>query len=113
MQILLLMGLVLSSNDSLDIIPPFDDLLRGDASNDGQVNVADPVYISAFLFQGGNAPSCMDAADANDDGAVNNTDVVYLYSFLFTGGPRPPAPYPYCGQDTTQDNLNCLSSACP
>jgi hypothetical protein len=89
------------------------EVLRGDGNNDTHVNISDPIYINNFLFYGGNAPPCMDAADANDDGAVNSSDVVYLYSFLFSGGPKPPAPYPSCGHDPSSDSLSCNNSACP
>jgi hypothetical protein len=89
------------------------DLLRGDANVDMQVDIADPILIGEYLFQGGPAPPCMSAADANDDGQVDNTDAVYLYTFLFMGGPRPPQPYPNCGGDPTQDDLHCEWSSCP
>jgi hypothetical protein len=91
---------------------PDEEVLRGDANNDGMVSVSDPTYIQNFLFEGGNTPPCMTAADANDDGQVDNSDAVYLYEFLFLGGSNPPAPYPYCGSDPTQDQLTCATSAC-
>ncbi len=88
------------------------EILRGDANNDTTINTSDPVYISSFLYQGGNAPPCKDAADVNDDGSLDNSDVIYLYQFLFMGGSPPASPYPYCDLDTTSDDLDCLNSAC-
>jgi len=85
---------------------------RGDANNDMQVNGSDPIFINSWLFSGGPAPSCIDAADANDDGQVNMSDSVYLNNFLFMGGPAPPPPYPSCGTDPTSDSLTCVDSAC-
>jgi len=83
---------------------------RGDANEDGQVNVSDPVYLLSWLFQGGQAPPCVDAADANDDGSVNMSDGVYLNSWLFSTGPQPPQPGPStCGEDPTIDSLSCDS----
>jgi len=87
---------------------------RGDANNDGNVNISDPVYISNFLFQGGPDISCYDAADANDSGTVDVSDIVFLYSYLFQGGAAPPNPGPTtCGPDPTSDSIGCLSTICP
>lgn len=90
----------------------FDIFLRGDANNDSAVDISDPSFIYSYLFQGGPAPSCMDAADANDDGRVDISDAVYLGEFLYQGGPPPPPPFPGCGTDPTSDNLGCNSSHC-
>ncbi len=84
---------------------------RVDANADGAVNLSDPVAILAYLFQGGDAPSCLQAADSDDDGAVNLTDAVVALSFLFQGGARPPAPFNGCGEDRTPDTLGCESYA--
>ena len=106
--------LTLCGGSSLAFIPPFDELLRGDASNDSVVDIVDPIYIQNYLFHGGDTPACLDAADANDDGQVDNSDATYLYQFLYLGGSPPPAPYPYCGLDQTDntENLTCDDSAC-
>jgi hypothetical protein len=80
--------------------------VRGDANEDGVVDVADPVYTLSFLFSSGPG-ICLDAMDANDDGLVNIADAVYKLSFLFSGGPAPPAPYPGMGADPTADPLGC------
>jgi len=89
------------------------DFIRGDANNDGRVDIADGIYINGWLFYGGPAPVCMDAADANDDGGINLSDQIYLNTWLLMGGPAPPAPGPYtCGSDPTPDNLFCDNSTC-
>jgi hypothetical protein len=95
-----------------NVNPPFPDIMRGDANNDSRVDGSDPIYINYWLFQGGLAPPCLDAADANDDGRVDLSDSSYLNSYLFMGGPMPPAPFPGCGQDPTSDSLSCNNSAC-
>ena len=87
-------------------------ILRGDVNNDSSVNSSDPIYLLAFLYQGGNSPPCMDAADVNDDGYVDGSDVIYLNNFLYLGGPAPYSPYPYCGHDPSSDSLTCSNSAC-
>ncbi|MBI4583696.1 MAG: hypothetical protein HY717_06710 [Planctomycetes bacterium] len=90
-----------------------DIILRGDANNSGLVSAADANYINNYLFSGGPAPSCMDAADANDDGQVDISDSIYLMEWLYSGGPPPPAPGPFnCGQDPTSDSLTCVNSSC-
>lgn len=97
--------------------PDFGDLInfRGDANNDQSINTTDIVYISNYLYSGGDEPPCMNQADVNDDGAVNNSDPVYLGNWLFSGGPPPPAPgpyNPYCDPDTTLPNPGCLNPSC-
>jgi hypothetical protein len=99
------------SNTGFSINNGFD-ILRGDANNDGQVNISDSIAINNWLFNGGSQPPCMDAADVNDDGRVDVSDSAYLNTFLFQGGPPPAPPYPNCGQDPTFDYLTCSSSAC-
>jgi hypothetical protein len=100
-------------NSSSAFIPGVDeDLLRGDVNNDGRVDMADSVAIQAFLYQGGAAPTCMDAADVNDDGRVDNTDPICLMTYLFMGGSRPAAPFPACGPDPTADSVHCQHSNC-
>jgi hypothetical protein len=63
---------------------------RGDANNDGIVNVSDAVYIINYVFGGGAAPQ-PDAlvGDANCTGTVNVTDASYIIAFVFSGGPAP------------------------
>ena len=88
------------------------DIVRGDANNNAAVATDDATTINNYLFSGGPAPPCMDAADANDDGAVDISDSIYLMTFLQQGGPAPPAPYPSCGNDPTSDSLTCVNSQC-
>jgi len=88
--------------------------LRADANANGGVDIADPTALLNFLFLGGVAPPCPDAADANDSGALDLSDAVYTLTFLFLGGPPPPAPYPECGIDPTPDGLGaCVFVPCP
>ena len=63
--------------------------LRGDATGDGLINVADVVRIINYLFRNGDPPSPMEAGDANCDGIVNIADVVYLVNYLYRGGDAP------------------------
>jgi hypothetical protein len=80
---------------------------RGDANGEGNVEIADSVFIYNYLFSNGLRPECMDAADANNSGGLNLSDVQYITNFLFQGGPAPPPPFPGCGFDPTDDCLSC------
>ena len=79
---------------------------RGDSNFDGDLDISDPISLLNYLFIGGEAPSCPDAADANDDGGVDISDPISLLNFLFLGSDPPPAPGTSdCGPDTTVDEL--------
>ena len=80
---------------------------RGDANQDGKVDVSDPSAINNYLNQGATL-SCLDAADANDDGMINTKDSEYILNFLFNGGTAPVAPGAFSdGTDSTPDYLQC------
>ncbi|MBI4602295.1 MAG: hypothetical protein HY721_10075, partial [Planctomycetes bacterium] len=83
--------------------------VRGDASADGQVNITDPIFVLGYLFLGGAAPSCLDAADTDDNGQLQVTDAVRVLSYLFLGGPEPASPWASCGLDPTPESLTCES----
>jgi len=81
--------------------------VRGDAAEDGVINLSDAVKILAHLFLGDTTLDCLDAADADDDGVVLLTDPVYVLEYLFQGGSPPPLPFPIAGSDRTDDGLDC------
>ena len=81
--------------------------VRGDTNGDATVNLADPVFLLAHLFAGGEPPSCMKAADTNDDGGIDVADGVFLLNGLFAGGGGLPEPHGVCGFDPTTDDLTC------
>ncbi len=86
---------------------------RGNANNDGSINIADPIFTLEYLFSMGSDIPCFDAADANNDSSVNIADAVFTLGFLFSMGPPFPPPYPACGPDAGPiDLLECLSSTC-
>lgn len=88
---------------------------RGDANDDGNFDIADPVLTLTTLFVSGSpTPPCLDALDSNDDGSNDIGDAVYSLAALFSSGPNPPAPFPGCGEDLTVDGIDCDSFAsCP
>ncbi len=79
---------------------------RGDANDDGAVEISDAIFVLTFLFARGREPSCLDAADANDSAAggatgIDIADAVYLLTYLFSRGAPPAEPFEACGHDRT------------
>ena len=89
--------------------PAFPSFVRGNADGIGGINISDGVFVLNFLFDGGLAPPCREAANADGFGGIDITDVVYILNFLFIGGHPPPAPYPTCGM---AGDVECASSPC-
>jgi len=88
---------------------------RGDANSDGMLDIADPIIVLAYLFQGTALP-CLDAADSNDDGSLNIADGIRLLNFLFFDQLPDNAPPldGLCRLDSTTDALGCRSlPVCP
>lgn len=87
---------------------------RGDANQDGQINIADPVLILGHLFSG-TVPGCLAALDTNDSEGVDIADAVSAIDYLFLPSVTTlPAPFPGCGLDPTPGSLSCdLVSGCP
>ncbi|MBI4601691.1 MAG: hypothetical protein HY721_07005 [Planctomycetes bacterium] len=89
---------------------------RGDADDNGRLELTDAIRILGFLFLGAASPTCMDAADADDNGKVELTDAIRDLGYLFLGAaaPAPPGPPPeVCGPDPTPEDaagdLGCAS----
>lgn len=80
---------------------------RGDTNGDGARDVTDGVVTLGFLFLGQEEPPCMDAADANDTGKVDIGDAIFTFGYLFLGGDPIPPPLESCGEDPTDDPLDC------
>jgi PKD repeat protein len=69
------------------------DGMRGDANYDMTVNVADPTFLTDYLFFGGDAPPCFEEGDADGSGSINVNDPTWLTNYIFFGGPAPlPCP---------------------
>ncbi len=90
------------------------EFIRGDANQDGTINIADVVTILGYLFQGQGA-ACLLSNDSNDDESVDISDAIALLSLLFGGGMTLPPPYPDCGPDGTPGGgLSCeILPVCP
>jgi hypothetical protein len=61
----------------------------GDADGEGTINIADAVYLIAYIFSHGPAPVPLAAGDADCDGSINIADCVYLINYIFSHGPAP------------------------
>ena len=95
--------------------------LRGDANNDGIVNIADPIYTINERVRSGPSFGCDKAADSNDDGMVDLSDAMYTIQYRFLSGATPPAPFterPAPGEqcddepEDSQDDLTCDDANC-
>jgi len=64
----------------------------GDTNGDDACNVADAVYIIAYIFSGGTPPDPITAGDVNNDGSINVSDAIYIINFVFKEGPTPVCP---------------------
>ncbi len=93
------------------------DFIRGDANQDGRVNVADAVAILRALFGGGTKlaliEACPASADVNDDGELNVSDASYALAYLFRAGAGIPAPAGACGPVPEGGALGCEEFRCP
>ncbi len=102
---------------------PLLEFVRGDANNDAVVNIADGVWILSYLFRGGLAPVCLDAADVDDSGMLDINDAISVIYYRLMGGQAPKAPFPECGTDPDDgtdrnnpaDGITCMQTgaACP
>lgn len=81
--------------------------VRGDANDDGIVDISDAVRILGWLFLGDAEPGCVAATNTNGDGAADLSDAVYVLTHLFLGGPEPDQPFPDCGPMPDDEALTC------
>ena len=87
--------------------------IRGDSNSDGTVDLSDAVRTLVVLFLGDGLFVCEDAADADDNGALEVTDAVRTLAYLFLAEAQIPPPGPTtCGEDPTEDGLDCDDSSC-
>jgi hypothetical protein len=90
---------------SLDYIGA-EALMRGDDDGDGDITISDPILSLCAQFADCDL-ACLDASDTDDDGAITISDPIYNLAAQFADGPPPPAPFPGCGPDPTEDQVTC------
>jgi hypothetical protein len=105
-------GLTSTQVSQLDLerleLEPVPRFRRGDANDDGEVDISDVVMTLGYLFLGFRDLRCEDAADVDDSGVINVSDAQYLLMYLFNKGDPPhPPTLPSGGFDTTPDSLRC------
>jgi len=87
--------------------------MRGDATQDGALNLTDAVRIFRFLFLGDEPPTCRETMDADNNGTVVLTDGVVILNYLFQGGAALASPHRECGLDPdapgSRGDLGCES----
>ena len=66
----------------------------GDADGIAPVDIADVVYLIAYIFSGGAAPTPLLAGDADCSLDINVADAVYLINYIFSLGAVPCAACP-------------------
>ncbi len=62
---------------------------KGDVTGDGEINIADVVFISNYLYKSGPAPAPLMWGDVNCDDKIDLGDLVYLINYLYKGGLVP------------------------
>ncbi len=63
--------------------------IRGDANGDQVINLADVLYLVAYLYKNGPAPNPFEAGDVDCSGGIDLNDVLYLVNYLYKNGPAP------------------------
>jgi hypothetical protein len=66
------------------------DGIRGDADGNSSINVADPTFLTDYIFFEGPAPPCFEEGDADGSGSINVADPTFLTDYIFFEGPAPP-----------------------
>ncbi|UCD18049.1 MAG: hypothetical protein JSV44_03840, partial [Candidatus Zixiibacteriota bacterium] len=67
--------------------------LPGDTDYDGEIELADIVYIITYIYSSGPEPLPARAvSDVNQDNLVNLIDILYLIDYLYLYGPEPQCP---------------------
>jgi len=61
----------------------------GGPNGSGAHDVADVVFLIAYIFKGGAAPEPLRSGDCNCDGDINVGDAIGLIDFIFRGGAAP------------------------
>ncbi len=92
--------------------------IRGDLDTVVGISMGDAIYLLKALYvPGSEIPQCFDASDVDDTGhseIPTMGDALYLLKYLYVpGAPEPPAPFPACGVDPTEDDLmDCSEHSC-
>jgi subtilisin family serine protease len=71
-------------------------VVRGDADNNGIINISDATRITNYVFDGTPPPiPHVLTGDADGNGHVNISDAVRIVNYVFSGAPPPPISFKY------------------
>ena len=68
-----------------DIIPLPDDPMRGDANEDGKIDMQDVTLIVSYILGTPSETFNTEAADVNDDGEIGMSDVMHIIHYILNG----------------------------
>lgn len=107
-------GRSISCRADVSLPPAPDRFLRADANGDLRIDISDPMFTLFYHFLGRRSPDCLAAADANGDGLIDISDAIFSLEYLYLRGPRPPAPFPSCGETgrESDERLGCDRPRC-
>lgn len=75
-----------------ELLTPYDESTScrcGDVNGNSNIDGADIVFLTNYLYLRGPAPDPLETADANNDCVVDAADMVYLVNYIYLHGPRP------------------------
>ena len=93
-----------SATITIAALPTF---IRGDADEDGLLDITDAMVNLFTQFGILSPPSCEDRLDSDDNGMLTINDAVLVLQHLYNNGAAPGAPFPNSGVDPTSDSLSC------
>jgi hypothetical protein len=83
-------------------------IILGDVDQDGDIDLADVIYLANYILKGGATPPLMIVCDVNHDGKYSLADVVFLANYILKGGPPP-----LIAKSTPSDRSTTLKQAKP
>ena len=78
--------------------PELPTFLRGDANQDGRVNIADMVFILRVIYAGQDSGSCPLSLDVDGDSKLDFLDAFAIFFYVFRFGFAPASPFPECSR---------------
>jgi len=110
-----------TGDESLTVVPVVKrcasiEFIRGDVAppgaEDGEIKMGDGLAILNYYY-GQIDLDCIDAADVDDNGVVTMGDGLRCLNYYIYGDTTlaPEPPFPNCGRDPTEDDLDCASHA--
>jgi len=93
-------------------LPPARAFRRGDCNDDGTVDISDVIFSLDAQFGRERHRRCNKSCDSNDDGVLDVSDAVHTILALFSDLVIPTPGVVDCGEDLTEDELDCEATTC-